>query len=74
MKGQNQLIINQDTMREAMQGWVDKKFAAGEAPYVQSVNYCGEDEDFFLDLTERNDPNLHEPVPMTAEEIHGLHV
>lgn len=37
MKGTNTLKLNQDTMREAMQVWIDATFASADKPKVTNV-------------------------------------
>lgn len=39
MKGNNKITLNQATMVEAMQLWVDSNFQEGKAPTVDCVEY-----------------------------------
>ena len=41
MIGSNEIRLNQQTMIEAVQMYLDSQFAAGKAPMVQSVEKTG---------------------------------
>ena len=42
MKGNNRIVVNQATMVEAMQEYLDKRAAGGKADKVESVDYIME--------------------------------
>lgn len=56
MKGSNTIKVNEATMMEAMQYWINSWFVAGEAPTVTSVKSSKDDLTFDIEVESKEKP------------------